>query len=32
MYFVEPNLSDDSRVAISFNIILEWSDDYLSEQ
>jgi uncharacterized protein (TIGR02466 family) len=32
MHFVHPNLSDETRVSISFNIILKWSDDYLPEQ
>ena len=32
MHFVHPNLSDDTRVSISFNILLKWSDDYLPEQ
>jgi hypothetical protein len=32
MHFVHPNLSDDIRISISFNIILKWSDDYLPQQ
>jgi uncharacterized protein (TIGR02466 family) len=32
MHFVHPNLSDETRVSISFNIILKWSDDYLPDQ
>jgi len=32
MHFVHPNLSNDIRVSISFNIMLKWSDDYLPEQ
>ena len=32
MHFVHPNLSDETRVSISFNIMLKWSDDYLPEQ
>lgn len=32
MHFVHPNLSDETRVSISFNIILKWSDDYLPQQ
>ena len=30
-HFVHPNLSDETRISISFNIILKWSDDYLSK-
>lgn len=32
MHFVHPNLSDETRVSISFNIVLKWSDDYLPDQ
>ncbi len=32
MHFVHPNLSERSRVSISFNIILKWSNDYLPQQ
>ncbi len=32
MHFVHPNLSDETRVSISFNIILKWSDSYLPRQ
>jgi len=32
MHFVHPNLSDETRVSISFNIILKWSDAYLPDQ
>jgi uncharacterized protein (TIGR02466 family) len=32
MHFVHPNLEDETRVSISFNIILKWSNDYLPEQ
>jgi uncharacterized protein (TIGR02466 family) len=32
MHFVHPNLSDATRVSISFNIILKWSNDYLPRQ
>lgn len=32
MHFVHPNLGDDKRVSISFNIILKWSNDYLPNQ
>jgi uncharacterized protein (TIGR02466 family) len=32
MHFVHPNLSDETRVSISFNIILKWADHYLPSQ
>lgn len=32
MHFVHPNLSDETRVSISFNIMLKWSNDYLPQQ
>lgn len=32
MHFVHPNLSDETRVSISFNIILKWADHYLPTQ
>ncbi len=32
MHFVHPNLSDEKRISISFNIILKWSNDYLPKQ
>ena len=32
MHFVHPNLSNETRVSIGFNIILEWSDNYLPEK
>ena len=32
MHFVHPNLSDETRVSISFNIVLKWSEAYLPEQ
>ena len=32
MHFVNPNLSDETRVSISFNIILKWADHYLPTQ
>ncbi len=31
-HFVHPNLSRQTRVSISFNIMLKWSDDYLPKQ
>jgi uncharacterized protein (TIGR02466 family) len=31
-HFVHPNLSKEPRISISFNIVLQWSDDYLPEQ
>ncbi len=31
-HFVHPNLSKETRVSISFNIVLKWSDHYLPEQ
>jgi uncharacterized protein (TIGR02466 family) len=31
-HFVHPNLSDEPRVSISFNVVLKWSDDYLPDQ
>ncbi|MDD9878962.1 MAG: TIGR02466 family protein, partial [Magnetovibrio sp.] len=32
MHFVHPNLSDEARVSISFNIVLKWADHYLPSQ
>jgi len=32
MHFVHPNLSDETRVSISFNIVLKWSNDLLPSQ
>jgi len=32
MHFVHPNLSNETRVSISFNIILKWADHYLPPQ
>lgn len=32
MHFVHPNLSDETRISLSFNIVLKWSDDYLPTQ
>jgi uncharacterized protein (TIGR02466 family) len=31
-HFVHPNLSSTPRVSISFNVMLDWSDEYLPEQ
>ena len=31
-HFVHPNLSKQTRVSVSFNIVLKWSDDYLPDQ
>ena len=31
-HFVHPNLSKETRISISFNIVLKWSDDYLPDQ
>lgn len=31
-HFVHPNLSKQTRISISFNIVLKWSDDYLPDQ
>lgn len=28
-HFVHPNLSDELRLSISFNVVLKWSDDYV---
>jgi len=32
MHFVHPNLQDETRVSISFNIVLKRSNDYLPQQ
>lgn len=32
MHFVHPNLSDETRISLSFNIVLKWSDEYLPAQ
>ena len=32
MHFVHPNLADETRISLSFNIVLKWSDDYLPQQ
>ena len=31
-HFVHPNLSKQTRISVSFNIVLKWSDDYLPNQ
>ena len=31
-HFVHPNLSEEPRVSISYNVVLKWSDDYLPTQ
>jgi len=31
-HFVHPNLSDEPRVSVSFNLVLKWSDGYLPRQ
>lgn len=31
-HFVHPNLSKQSRISVSFNVVLKWSDDYLPSQ
>lgn len=31
-HFVHPNLSEDLRISISFNVVLKWRDDYLPAQ
>ena len=31
-HFVHPNLSRTPRISISFNVMLDWSDDYLPSQ
>ena len=32
LHFVHPNLSDEVRISISFNIMLNWADHYLPGQ
>ena len=32
MHFVHPNLSNERRISVSFNVVLKWSDDYLPRQ
>jgi uncharacterized protein (TIGR02466 family) len=31
-HFVHPNLAQQSRVSVSFNVMLDWSDEYLPQQ
>lgn len=31
-HFVHPNLSKEPRISVSFNVMLQWSDDYLPAQ
>ena len=31
-HFVHPNLSKETRISISFNIVLKWSEEYLPDQ
>jgi uncharacterized protein (TIGR02466 family) len=31
-HFVHPNLSHQSRISVSFNVMLDWSDDLLPQQ
>ena len=31
-HFVHPNLSEQQRLSVSFNIVLNWSDEYLPRQ
>lgn len=31
-HFVHPNLAQQSRVSVSFNVMLDWSDEYLPRQ
>ncbi len=31
-HFVHPNLTEEPRVSVSFNVVLKWSDSYLPEQ
>ena len=31
-HFVHPNLSEDPRISVSYNVVLNWSNDYLPEQ
>ena len=31
-HFVHPNLSDEPRISISFNVVLNWSDELLPQQ
>ena len=31
-HFVHPNLSEDPRISISYNVMLNWSNEYLPDQ
>lgn len=31
-HFVHPNLSHQNRISVSFNVVLNWRDDYLPQQ
>lgn len=31
-HFVHPNLCEESRISVSFNVMLKWSDEYLPDQ
>ena len=31
-HFIHPNLSKDTRVSVSFNIVLKWQDHYVPTQ
>jgi hypothetical protein len=31
-HFVHPNLAQQSRISVSFNVMLNWSDEYLPRQ
>ena len=31
-HFVHPNLADEPRLSISFNVVLKWSEAYLPRQ
>ena len=31
-HFVHPNLSEEPRISISFNVVLKWSYEYLPKQ
>jgi len=30
--FVHPNLCEEPRVSVSFNVMLKWSEEYLPDQ
>ena len=31
-HFAHPNLSKETRISVSFNIVLEWSENFLPDQ